>query len=205
MRLLVLGSNNRKKAAELAVLLAPLGVELRTLADFPESIHVVEDGDTFAENARRKAAQQARHLRQWVLGEDSGLMVDKLGGAPGVLSARYSGQGTTDESNNRRLLEELGQTPLEQRTARYVCHMALADPSGAIRAESEGQCKGRILFEPQGAFGFGYDPLFEVVEYHRSFAMLGPVVKAALSHRARAARQLVPLLRALIESGEWKE
>jgi len=201
--LLVLGTANRKKGRELAELLRDVELELRMLADFPDAIDVVETGTTFAENARLKATRQARHLGRWVLGEDSGLMVDALDGAPGVFSARYSGPNATDESNNRLLVDELGQTPLEKRTARYACHLTLCDPSGAIRAESEGFCSGRILFEPQGTHGFGYDPLFEVVAYRRSFGVLGPEVKARLSHRGRAVRQLIPALVTLIDSGQW--
>jgi XTP/dITP diphosphohydrolase len=201
--LLVLGTRNRKKEQELVDLLGELGIELRTVADFPDALDVAETGTTFAENALLKAVQQARHLRRWVLGEDSGLMVDLLDGAPGVRSHRYSGPHATDESNNRLLLEQLGPAPLEERTARYVCHMTLADPSGAIRAESEGFCAGRILFESRGSGGFGYDPIFEVVEYHRSFGELTPAVKARISHRAHAARQLIPSLTQLLASGEW--
>ncbi len=194
---IVLGTKNRKKGLELARLLEPAGIELSTLADFPEAIDVVEDGDTFAANAALKATGQARHLGRWVLGEDSGLEVDVLGGEPGVFSARYSGPDATDESNNRLLLERLGETPLAERTARFVCHMALSDPSGTIRIESEGSCRGRILFEPQGNGGFGYDPLFEIVEYHRPFAAMGPAVKAHLSHRSRAAGRMASKLLAL--------
>ena len=201
--LLVLGTTNRGKAQELIRLLAEVDLEILTLADFPDPIDVVEDGETFADNARLKATQQAVNLKRWVLAEDSGLMVDALGGAPGVYSARYSGPGATDKSNNRFLLEQLGKTPLKKRTARYVCHLTLCDPSGAIRAERESFCPGRILFEPEGNHGFGYDPLFEVPEYGRSFGVLGPEVKARLSHRARAARQLIPALKSLIDSGRW--
>jgi len=200
--MLILGTANRKKGLEMAALLAPVGVALRTLADFSEAIAVVESGETFAANAALKAVEQARHLRHWVLGEDSGLIVDALGGKPGVFSARYSGPDATDQSNNQRLLEDLGDTPAQQRTARYVCHMALSDPAGTIRAQSEATCGGRILLEPRGAHGFGYDPLFEIVEYHRTFGQLGPVVKACLSHRARAARKLIPRLMELADSGE---
>ena len=198
---IVLGTNNPKKRAELARLLAPAGIDLKTLADFPNAIKVVEDGDTFAANAALKAVQQARHLARWVLGEDSGLAVDALGGAPGVFSARFSGSDATTESNNRLLLERLGNTPVEQRTARFVCHMTLSDPSGSIRAESEAYCRGRILLEPRGQHGFGYDPLFEIVEYHRPFAELGPRVKAHLSHRARAAAAMIPQLIELVGGG----
>jgi len=193
-RTIVLGTNNRKKGEELARLLAPLGLSLRTLADFAEAIDVAEEGDTFAANAALKAVAQARQLQQWVLAEDSGLVVDVLGGAPGVYSARWSGPGATDATNNAQMLQKLADTPWEQRTARYICHMTLADPEGEIRAESEACCRGRIVFAPRGSHGFGYDPLFEVVEYHRTFAELGPIVKSYLSHRARAARRLTPYL-----------
>ncbi len=219
---LVIGTHNRKKGRELAELLAPLGFSVITLDDVPDAIEVVEDGDTFEANARLKASQQAIHLGRWVLADDSGLAVDALGGAPGVYSARFSllgdtprvrdgrGDSTTpfaepqsvppgvvDDANNRCLLEKLENVPLEKRTAHYVCHVAVADPTGAIRAESQGVCRGRIRFEPAGANGFGYDPLFEVVEYHCTFGELGPHVKQALSHRSRALRAIVPQLVAL--------
>jgi len=195
---LVLGTRNVKKGIELIDLLSPWGIQLKTLADFPNAIEVEETGDTFAANAALKACEQARHLGLWVLGEDSGLAVDALQGAPGVLSARFSGPGATDEANNRLLLERLGKTPLERRTAQYVCHATLSDPEGNIQAESEANCRGRIRFEPAGSGGFGYDPLFEVVEYHRTFGELGPHVKACLSHRGRALRQLIPKIIQLV-------
>ncbi len=203
--MLVLGTHNRKKREELWDLLAPLnlGLQLVTLADLPQAIEVKEDGDTFAANAHKKAAEQALHLRQWVLAEDSGLCVDALGGQPGVYSSRFSGANATDEANNRLLLERLGGLPLEQRGAHYVCYAALADPAGAIRAESRGTCGGRILFEARGAGGFGYDPLFEIPEYHQTFAQLGGTVKRFLSHRGRAMRGLIPQLERLVLSGEW--
>jgi len=201
---LVLGTGNRKKGAELAALFTPLGLVVQTLADFPKAIQVEETGTTFAENAACKAIEQARHLGRWVLGEDSGIEVDTLGGAPGVFSARYSGPGATDAANNAHLLAQLGETPLEDRSAHYVCHMTLSDPAGQVAAESEAICRGRILFAPRGEHGFGYDPLFELVEYHRTFGQLSPVAKACLSHRARAARRLVPKLARLIESGRWQ-
>lgn len=200
---LVLGTNNRKKGLELAELVAPLGIEVRTLADYPQALAVVEHGDTFAANAALKACQQARHLAEWVLADDSGIAVDALQGRPGVYSARFAGPDATDDDNNRRLLTELESVPLEQRTAHYVCHATLADPRGTIRAEAEEQCHGRILFAADGAGGFGYDPLFEIIEYHRTFGVLSPVVKACLSHRARAVRKLVPVFRHLIAAGEW--
>jgi XTP/dITP diphosphohydrolase len=163
----------------------------------PGAIEVVEDGDSFTANAAIKASQQAKHLGRWVLADDSGLEVDALSGAPGVYSARFAGPGATDADNNRLLLEKLGDLPLEKRGARYVCHVTVADPTGEIRAESHDTCRGRIRFEPAGTNGFGYDPLFEVIEYHHSFGELGSHVKQALSHRSRALRAIVPKLLAV--------
>jgi XTP/dITP diphosphohydrolase len=190
--LLVLGTANRKKGLELADLVAPLGIEVRTLADFPNALAVDETGDTFAANAELKATQQARHLGLWVLADDSGLAVDALKGAPGVYSARFAGPQATDEDNNRLLLEQLAGVPLERRTAHYVCHVTLADPQGQVRARAEEYCHGRILETEQGSAGFGYDPMFEIIEYHRTFGQLGLAVKACLSHRARAMRHILP-------------
>jgi XTP/dITP diphosphohydrolase len=202
--LLVLGTQNRKKCLELVDLLAPWGFELKTLTEFPNVIDIEETGATFAENARLKACEQAKHLNQWVLGEDSGLVVDTLDGAPGVRSARFSGPGATDESNNRLLIEKLAGIPIERRTAHYVCHAVLSDQIGNVRAENSGRCDGRIRTEPAGSGGFGYDPYFEIVEYHRTFGELGPVVKSVLSHRARAIRGLIPRMLALVENGKWR-
>ena len=202
-RTLVLGTGNRKKAAELVDLLAEVGLELQTLADYGDALSVEETGDTFAANAILKATEQARHLNRWVLGEDSGIVVDALGGRPGIYSARYSGPNATDASNNSLLLEELADTPLEKRTAHYVCHMALADPGGNVRAESCAKCHGRIRFEPAGTSGFGYDPLFEIVELHHTFGELGDVVKSVLSHRARAAEHMIGQLMELVDTGQW--
>ena len=202
-RLLILGTHNRKKAQELARLLSPHGFELRTLQDCPEAIAVVEDGDSFAANAGLKASQQAQHLGQWVLGEDSGLVVDALDGAPGIRSARYAGPNATDETNNRRLLQQLGDLPRQRRTAHYVCYMALADRNGQVRFGCQAICRGRIRFEPAGTAGFGYDPLFEVPEYHRTFGQLGGAVKGVLSHRARAMRRLAPKLLELARGRQW--
>jgi XTP/dITP diphosphohydrolase len=202
---LVLGTKNRKKALELEDLFSPLGLRLATLADRPGALDVEETGSTFAENARLKAVEQARHLGAWVLGEDSGLAVDALGGRPGVLSARFAGPAASDEANNALLLRELADTPQARRSARYVCHMTLADPRGSVRAESEADCRGVVLSTPRGSGGFGYDPLFEIPEYHQTFAELGRAVKGMLSHRARAGRMLMPQLAKLLGGGRWIE
>lgn len=202
-RTLILGTHNPKKARELNQLLAPHGFELKTLAAIDDAIEVVEDGDSFAANAALKASQQAVHLGHWVLGEDSGLGVDALGGAPGIYSARYAGEKATDAENNALLLKELEGVPAERRTAYYVCHAALADPQGVIRLSHEDRCRGRILTAAAGSGGFGYDPLFEIPEYHRTFAELGDAVKAVLSHRGRAMRAFVKELLDLVSRGDW--
>lgn len=191
---IVVGSHNKKKLIELRELLEPLGWKLQSVGELPNALEVDETGTTFIENARLKASVQARHLGRWTIGEDSGLCVPALGGEPGVYSARYSGENATDESNNRKLLEKMADLQGEARRAYYVSTIALADPSGQIVCEAQGQCWGRILNEYRGSGGFGYDPLFEIPEYHRTFAELGLVVKSALSHRARALRSFVSQL-----------
>ncbi len=193
----ILGTHNRKKREELDFLLRPHGFHVRTLDDFPTALEVDEDGTTFAANAAKKANEQAIHLGDWVLGEDSGLCVDALQGAPGVYSARFAGPDATDATNNRRLLEQLAGLPREKRTGHYVCHMSLSDPDGKIRIDCEATCRGILRTQPAGAGGFGYDPLFEIPEYHVTFGELGPHVKAVLSHRARASRMFLPRLLAL--------
>jgi XTP/dITP diphosphohydrolase len=200
---LIIGTTNVAKGRELQQLLAPYGFAVQTLADVASPVDVVEDGDTFAANARKKASEQALHLNAWVLADDSGLEVESLGGRPGIFSARYAGPAATDLDNNAKLLQELGDLSLDRRGARYYCHVAVADPRGDIRAESADICRGRILFEPRGRNGFGYDPLFEVVEYHQTFGELGPRVKATLSHRARAMRAILPQILRLPRRGNW--
>jgi XTP/dITP diphosphohydrolase len=195
---LVVGSHNRKKREEIVEILGDLGLDLRDLTSWPDAPEVVEDGATFADNARKKAVELARHLGQWVLGEDSGLVVPALNGRPGVYSARYAGKQGDDEANNDRLLAELAPLPDERRAAYYVCTAALADPRGEVHAVVEGRCHGVILRERRGTGGFGYDPLFLIPEYHRTFGELSPRVKHALSHRARALAQLRPVLRKLL-------
>ncbi len=193
-RTIILASRNRKKAREVAEILAPAGFIVIPVTDFPDVPEVDEDGQTFAENAAKKAREVALNLNCWVIGEDSGLRVDALGGAPGIYSARYSGEGATDERNNQKLIAELHDISDDKRGAGYVCSVALSDPQGQIRIACEGTCRGRILREAQGNGGFGYDPYFLIPEYHLTFGELSSVVKHRLSHRARAFAMFVPLL-----------
>ncbi len=188
----ILGSRNAKKIGEIAELMAPFGITLIGVSEFPDVPEVVEDGDTFAANAEKKARETALALSQWVIAEDSGLCVDALKGAPGIYSARFAGEQGNDAANNEKLLRELEPVPTEQRGAHYVCHAVLSDPEGNIRASATGRCYGRMLREHLGAGGFGYDPLFLIREYHRSFGELDPAVKRHISHRARAFERLIP-------------
>jgi XTP/dITP diphosphohydrolase len=178
-------------------LLEPLGLELRSLADVSGPLTVEETGATFMENARLKAIHQAIHLGEWTIGEDSGLCVPALGGAPGIYSARYSDPNAPDSKNNAKLLDEMGELDGNQRAAYYVCTIALSDPSGLVCLEAEGRCWGRILRSLRGEGGFGYDPLFEIPEYQLTFAELGATVKSVLSHRARALEKFIRGLRRL--------
>ena len=195
---LVVGTRNPKKREEILEILGDQGLELRDLTRYPDAPEVVEDGTTFEENARKKAAELARHLGEWVLGEDSGLVVPGLNGRPGVYSARYAGKQGDDAANNATLLAELAPLPDKPYPAYYVCSVALADPQGEVRAVAEGRCHGLIVDQLRGTGGFGYDPLFLIPEYHRTFGELSARVKHALSHRGRALAKMRPLLRDLL-------
>lgn len=197
---LIVGSRNRKKTAEITGLLAPHGIEVLCVADFPDVPEVVEDRDTFDGNAAKKASETATFLGKWVLAEDSGLSVDALKGAPGVYSARFSGEDATDEANNEKLIAELSGVPAERRGAGYSCHVAVSDPEGTIRLTSSGTCRGRIIDTARGSNGFGYDPYFLIPEYHQTFGELSQMVKQQLSHRARAFQRLTPRLVSLVRS-----
>jgi XTP/dITP diphosphohydrolase len=201
---LILASRNEKKIREIHELLKPHGIEVTGVSDFPDVPDVVEDRDTFQGNAEKKAGETARRLGEWTLAEDSGLSVDALNGEPGVYSDRYAGETGSreerDRRNNEKLMQALKNVPAEKRTAHYVCHVAVADPTGAIRLNVEAACRGRIIEEPRGTNGFGYDPYFLLPEYHRTFGELSRLVKNQLSHRARAFERLPPKLIALLKS-----
>src|SRR3954447_17042793 len=198
--ILVLATRNAQKRREIEEILGDLPLTLHDLAHYPAAPEVVEDGTTFEANARKKAVEVARAVGQWTLGEDSGLVVPALNGRPGIYSARYAGKQGDDAANNRLLLAELAPLPDDQRAAYYVCTAALADPTGEVKAVVEGRCHGVIIKEERGTGGFGYDPLFLIPEYHRTFGELSSRVKHALSHRGRALAQLRPVLRKLLPS-----
>ncbi len=193
---LVVATANAGKLREFRRMLEPLGFEVLGLADLADRPEIREDGDTFLDNARAKAWPLARSLGGPVLADDSGLVVDSLGGAPGVRSARYAGPDATDSDNNRKLLAELAGVPAERRTAAFVCALVLAVP-GLGEVAAEGRVEGRILDRPRGEGGFGYDPLFLVEGLGRTAAELDPDTKNRVSHRGRALRLLLPVLRDL--------
>jgi len=197
MRILI-ATMNTGKLREYERLLAEVpGLELETMAALPEPIEVVEDRDTFRGNARKKATEIATVAGMPCLADDSGLEVDALGGRPGVYSARYAGEGSTDSENNAKLLDALSGVADDERTARFQCAIVIIDQSGRELAIAEGACEGRIGSEPRGSHGFGYDPLFVPAGYAQTMAELGPETKNQISHRAKAAAKLVPILREL--------
>ena len=200
----MLATTNPGKVREYRALLGALPVRLLQL-DEVGLAQGPETGATFAENAVQKARHAAAGSGLVALADDSGLEVDGLGGAPGVRSARYAGEPADDEANRQRLIRELAAVPVERRTGRFRCAVAIARPGGGEGGEPEllalveGACEGVALTEPRGAHGFGYDPLFLLPERGLTLAELPPEQKNALSHRARAVERALPALRALVE------
>ena len=193
MHHLFLASRNAHKARELA---EALGAEfaLEDLRSHPEIAVVIEDGATFAENARIKATAVSRQLPGLVLADDSGLEVDSLGGAPGVFSARYAGAEASNEANRQKLLVELAKRgPDTARLARFHCALALAR-DGRVLALCEGSVAGQIVRQARGSAGFGYDPLFQPNEFSETFAELPATTKNSISHRGRAVAKMKQFL-----------
>ena len=189
---IVLATGNKGKLREFKGLLGGVFGNIVSLNDFESPPEVVEDGETFRENALKKARAIASYSGIPALADDSGLEVEALGGRPGVYSARYAGEGATDRDNINKLLAELRGTG--NRKARFVCFLALVTPEGK-EITAEGSCEGVILTEPRGEGGFGYDPVFFLPEYNKTMAEIAPELKNEISHRARACRSLAKLLR----------
>ena len=190
---LVAATRNRGKLREIREILGPADIEAFGLEDVRSPPSFVEDGDTFLENARKKARIVADATGLPALADDSGLAVEALEGRPGVFSARYAGPGASDEDNNRKLLSELEGLASDRRRAAFVCAMVLALPGDGEWA-AEGRLEGRILDSPRGNGGFGYDPLFCVESAGQTLAEMAPGEKNRLSHRGQALRQLLPRL-----------
>jgi len=186
---LVFATTNKGKLREVKQLLYGLDLKITSLADYPNAPKVVEDGKTFNQNALKKAATIALYTKKLTLGEDSGLEVKALGNQPGIYSARFSGPKATDRKNNLKLLRSLRGVPLIRREARYRCSAALVNGNGIIDVVS-GRCNGLIAPRLKGKNGFGYDPLFFLPRYHKTFGELDPEIKAKISHRARALAKI---------------
>ncbi len=193
MEVVVLATKNRGKAREIQAMLSGLVARVESLADHPQVELPPEGAHSYRENALEKARAVWRALGVPALGDDSGLEVDSLDGAPGVTSARFAGAGADDAANNARMLEELAGLSQARRGARFRCVLALVEGEGREEVV-EGVCPGTILDEPRGCEGFGYDPLFLPEGETRSFAELPHDVKNAISHRGRAVRALRSLL-----------
>ena len=190
---LLLGTRNPGKIHEIKLILGDLGLEFCSLQQFPDVDVAEENADTYAENAIAKAQFYARATGMLALADDSGLEVEVLRGAPGVLSARYAGEDATDADRRRLLLSELGKVSereSQNRGARFVCAIAIASPGGEVLKVTEGICPGAITNPPRGTSGFGYDPLFVPDGYDQTFAELSDDIKNEISHRARALKKL---------------
>lgn len=206
---ILVATTNPGKLKEISAML-DFHIDWVSLSDFPDVKEIVEDGKTFAENARKKALGYAKQTGLWTLADDSGLVVDALDGAPGVNSARFSGQQSRDRNGaegNRQLLDHKNMTkllgllkdvPKEKRTARFVCHLCLASPQQVL-IETEGKLEGVIAEEEVGSNGFGYDPVFFLPDLNKTVAQLKSSEKNAISHRGKAIKKLKPLLEKLLK------
>ncbi len=201
MRKLLVATHNQGKVREYRELLVELPLEVTYLDAEGITLEVDETGTTFEENAVLKATTYAEVSGLWTWADDSGLQVDALGGAPGVYSARYAGEGATDADRYRKLLDALTGVSWDQRTARFRCTVALATPGGQVRT-ADGACEGIIAFGPAGENGFGYDPVFYMPEQNATMAQLPSELKNRVSHRARASEKAVGLLREMLDAAE---
>jgi XTP/dITP diphosphohydrolase len=197
MTRLCVATNNPGKRREFAQLLADWGGDIVFPGDLGLDLQVEENGASFEENAVLKARAYAAASGLSTLADDSGLEVDALAGAPGVFSARYAGVGASDADRRQKLLAALADMPLDRRSARFRCVVAIAAPDGRV-AVAAGVCEGRIALEPRGTHGFGYDPIFYLAEHGCTMAELRPELKNQISHRARAIQAARPLLEALL-------
>ena len=191
---LVLATRNLGKVREFSDMLSnQSSIEVLSMKDFPEAPEVVEDGETYQDNAKKKAVHVAKYSGLLALADDSGLEVDALGGAPGIHSARYAGSDASDADRIAKLLASVEDVPDNGRTARFKCAVAIAEPSGRMDVVV-GVCDGSIIREPLGELGFGYDPVFVPHGYDRTFAELGELIKNRISHRAKAFRMALKLI-----------
>jgi XTP/dITP diphosphohydrolase len=195
---LLIATKNKKKLAEIGEILKGLNLKITSLADYTKTPRIIENGLTFRDNAIKKAVKIGRFSKRLTLGEDSGLSVDALNGRPGIYSSRFSGKDKSDLKNNLKLLRLLKGLALSKRKAYYSCAVALADKDGLLGVV-EGRCSGFIGFKLKGNTGFGYDPLFVIPGYKKTFAQLGPRIKHKMSHRYRALKKAKKIIQKYIE------
>jgi XTP/dITP diphosphohydrolase len=190
---MVVATRNKGKIREIREAFKGLGLRVYSLSDFPDVPEVEEDGQSFTQNALKKARFYSRIFGKLTLADDSGLEVDSLKGMPGIYSARYSGERASSRKNNRKLLKEMEGIPLSKRGAQFKCMMAMVSPSGK-EITAEGVCKGRIGTREKGRRGFGYDPLFILPKYEKTMAELSLREKNRISHRGKALRKLKKII-----------
>lgn len=195
-QIIVLATTNKGKTREIQALLKDFPIDIKNLDDFGPIPEVIEDGETFDDNAYKKASFTARVLGYPAMADDSGLCVDALDNAPGVYSARYAGENASDADNVRKLLENLKDT--ENRAASFKCVISIAVPTGAALTY-EGECQGVLTKEPMGENGFGYDPLFYYPEFNKTFAQLNLEEKGEISHRGKALKQITGEMDKILE------
>ncbi|AYC29781.1 XTP/dITP diphosphatase [Paenisporosarcina cavernae] len=189
MKEIIIATKNKGKAKDFEAIFSPMGYTVKTLHDVAEEMDIEETGTTFEENAILKAEALANHLQTFVIADDSGLEVDALNGEPGVYSARYAGEEKSDEANMEKLLDALKDVPSPERTARFRCVIAVAEPNMPTKTYA-GFCEGHIAMEKKGSNGFGYDPIFFVDSLNKHMAELSAEEKAKISHRGHAIANL---------------
>ncbi|MDR1695800.1 MAG: XTP/dITP diphosphatase [Endomicrobium sp.] len=192
---IIVATGNKHKVEEISEILKGLDIKVIPMTSFPEYPETVEDGAVLEENASKKAKEAAAFFKKWVIADDTGLEVDFLNGEPGVYSARYAGENCSYQDNNNKLLEKLKDVPYEKRTAKFRCVIAVSSPEGEVSL-ADGQIFGIISGTLAGVNGFGYDPVFFVPEYNKTFAELSPEVKNKISHRAKALQKAKEIIKA---------
>ncbi|MDR2644500.1 MAG: XTP/dITP diphosphatase [Endomicrobium sp.] len=193
---IILATGNKHKVQEMKEILKDLGIKFTPMISFPQYPNTEEDGKTLEENAIKKARETAKFFGKWTLADDSGLEVDYLDGAPGVYSARYAGEKCLYEDNNNKLLKVLDGVVLEKRTAKFRTVIAISSPDGKINL-AEGKIFGIINLQSLGSNGFGYDPVFYVPEYGKTFAELSTDIRNSISHRAIALQKVKEIIKSL--------
>lgn len=196
---IVIATRNPGKMREIADLLKSSQVKFLSLLDFPQIPEIIEDGNTFAENAQKKARVISQLTGLLCIADDSGLCVEALQGRPGIFSSRFAGENITDKERCQILLFQLRGVPLAQRKATFVCVIALATPQGKVKVV-EGKCHGLISLSPRGTHGFGFDPIFLLPKLNKTMAELTLEEKNKISHRARALRKIKKILPAFLTS-----